>query len=520
VLATVLAVTACASSDPGSSSDATGSSGGTSGRAGGWDASAHVGGTGGRLDGDGGPAGSSAASGSAGGFVDANTSHSDAEVRKDAHVGSEARSSVDGGTRDANADTSASGGTGGANGNGGTSGDGSANGDGSTSSSGGVTSDGGATGDGGAAGNGGVTGKGGATGVTVYDVWTSPAGVSVRCLPFAPYETNDDGSVVVGARLTGAPNPVIWKDGVAWTLVCPTEVGIGGSFASATTPDGRVTVGTCTAGSVLPSRAFRYTETDGFRFLGDASRYMTLESFASDLSADGTVVVGHFYVPGTDKTASVWTQSAGFRTDVPLPSGRVVSDDGSIVLGSIQESNAYPRQYRWTEAGGLEDLNWPLMGYIADLSGDEQVMVGTVSDVRYTYGIRRTSQALEVLPCPGRTCSVSKTNADGSVVVGDRVWERHRDRDLPTFFATYGFRLAQSTQLTSVSADARVFIGIVAGAYGFVLTLPESPTKDSPDGGSGHAPPDAPLVTVDCTHLLITDNFVYPRESGNSDAGP
>jgi probable HAF family extracellular repeat protein len=106
-------------------------------------------------------------------------------------------------------------------------------------------------------------------------------------------------------------------------------------------------------------RAFRWTAAGGMQNLGTLPGYDW--SYASGVSADGAVVVG-----GAENAAGHGVPFAGrllvgCRTSArwaAIGAGAYgVSADGSVVVGRAENAAGFYRAFRWTAAGGMEDLN-------------------------------------------------------------------------------------------------------------------------------------------------------------------
>lgn len=150
-------------------------------------------------------------------------------------------------------------------------------------------------------------------------------------------------------------------------------------------------------------------------------------SNARAASADGRVVVGESSNPGQSR-AFRWTEAGGMQ-DLGSFGGsqfraHAVSADGGAVVGRTQFSAAQEvHAYRWTVAGGIQDLSTlPLVfSAAAAVSADGSVVVGqTVSAANAPRGFRWTSaggmQLLE--PFGGPSSTATAVSADGLVVVG------------------------------------------------------------------------------------------------------
>jgi probable HAF family extracellular repeat protein len=148
------------------------------------------------------------------------------------------------------------------------------------------------------------------------------------------------------------------------------------SVASGISSDGSVVVGS-SSDVLLISRAFRWTQTGGMDDLGLLSTGDVFGS-ARSVSANGAVVVG---VSGSETTARGfrWTQTTGMQALDSLPGNddsfaTAISADGSVVVG-----RSLPEAVRWTDAGGVQGLG-TLPGhdhsYAVATSGDGSVIVG------------------------------------------------------------------------------------------------------------------------------------------------
>ena len=89
------------------------------------------------------------------------------------------------------------------------------------------------------------------------------------------------------------------------------------------------------------------------------------ESYATAVSADGGVVVGHASVGGAAQ-AFIWTQPGGMVGLGFLPGGSYsraygVSGDGTVVVG-VSDSDSGPQAFSWTETDGMVGLGDVLGG--------------------------------------------------------------------------------------------------------------------------------------------------------------
>jgi probable HAF family extracellular repeat protein len=108
------------------------------------------------------------------------------------------------------------------------------------------------------------------------------------------------------------------------------------------------------------------------------------ESWAYGVSAEGSVVVGMAYNAGGDSRAFRWTAAGGMQNLGTLPeygesAAYGVSGDGSVVVGAALSGGVPSRAFRWTAAGGMQYLD-TLPGYewsqALSVSAEGSVVVG------------------------------------------------------------------------------------------------------------------------------------------------
>jgi probable HAF family extracellular repeat protein len=170
------------------------------------------------------------------------------------------------------------------------------------------------------------------------------------------YGVSADGSVVVGWAETSLYSPHAFRltaDGMDDLGTLP---GGDWSYAYGVSANGAVVVGMAYQSGYR--RAFRWTAADGMHALGTLGGN---ESWAYGVSANGAVVVGEAQNAAGQWRAFRWTASSGRMDDLGALGGNQswaygVSADGSVVVGSAYNAAGY-RAFRWTTAGGMEDLN-------------------------------------------------------------------------------------------------------------------------------------------------------------------
>jgi len=200
------------------------------------------------------------------------------------------------------------------------------------------------------------------------------------------YDVSADGNVVVGFSHSGAPSYTTrafrWTEGSGM-------VSLGEGTAEHVSADGAVVVGS-TETPTFALVAFRWTEGSGMVSLGTLEG--DYDSYASDISADGSVVVGYsvpysrWPVLSGRARAFRWTEESGMVGLGALNGGLFsyalgVSADGAVVVGDAADGAAdnYGRAFRWTEGSGMVSLgvlNGGTLSAALGVSADGAVVVG------------------------------------------------------------------------------------------------------------------------------------------------
>ncbi|MGQ0552899.1 MAG: PEP-CTERM sorting domain-containing protein [Planctomycetota bacterium] len=257
-----------------------------------------------------------------------------------------------------------------------------------------------------------------------------------------------DGTAIVGWGDV-AVGPGLALHAFRWTaatgVVSLGSPNLGPSGAESVSGDGAIVVGG--SGSPCPFPASQYnngyswTSGGGWQPLPLCSDDWN-DTTALGVSADGTVVVGSGGAPGSYFRAFRWTAAGGTQNLGTLATGpfaasaaTAVSADGSTVVGVYWENAAggYDRSFRWTAAGGMQDLGALPGGAESraeSVSGDGSVIVGTAAmpsgPVAYVWTAATGMVDLnELLPALGVDISGwglrygIGVSADGSTIVGN-----------------------------------------------------------------------------------------------------
>lgn len=251
---------------------------------------------------------------------------------------------------------------------------------------------------------------------------------------------------------------------------------LGGSESSAAAVSANGVVVGWSYNSLRQARAFRWTPASGMQDLGALGGN---DSWAYDVSWDGSVVVGATYNSANQARAYRWTAESGMR-DLGTLGGASsaaygVSADGATIVGFAQNVQGFPRASRW-QNGAIQNLG--TLGGVhsnaVSVSADGTVVVGTAQDARgRERAFRWTAQrGMEDLGALGGLFSwANDVSADGSVVVGyapdswgnDRAYRWTAEtgmQDIGTLGGTHSWA-------TAVSADGGTIVGASITAAGW-----------------------------------------------------
>jgi probable HAF family extracellular repeat protein len=206
-------------------------------------------------------------------------------------------------------------------------------------------------------------------------------------------------------------------------------------------------------------------------------------SVAWGVSADGSVVVGWAYNAAGRMRPFRWTAAGGMQDLGTLPGSdesvaRGVSADGSVVVGwAWSDVPGYGRAFRWTAAGGMQDLGTlgGSEGGATAVSADGSLVVGVADNAEGQYRAFRWTEAgrmQDLGTLPGGCCSWALgVSADGSVVVGWAYNAAGRSRAFRWTEASgmqdLGTLGGRSSWARGVSADGSVVVGWAENAEGW-----------------------------------------------------
>jgi probable HAF family extracellular repeat protein len=167
-----------------------------------------------------------------------------------------------------------------------------------------------------------------------------------------------DGTLAVGqATSEFGHEAYFWSRSGGMHPIVTNGVGTFRAGAIAASDDGSVVVGIVQTNlSSTGFEAFRWTATEGIRFLGDLPGGET-RAIATDVSSDGRVVIGQSF-SSSGFEAYLWTEATGMVGLGDLPGGPfgsnaiAISGDGTIVVGHGNNA-AGAEGWRWTAATGM-----------------------------------------------------------------------------------------------------------------------------------------------------------------------
>src|SRR5215211_455071 len=253
-----------------------------------------------------------------------------------------------------------------------------------------------------------------------------PLGLGPNGIQSRAWDVSADGSVVVGT---------IWaSDGFfrppyayRWTAGTFQDLGALNpnaheAEAYAVSDDGSKVVGWARGMSGF-QRPFLWTAASGMQEL---SNVPGSDAKATDISRDGTIVVGSFYVD-VEGSWHAFQWNNGVVTDLGfLPGGRdskgqAVCALGGAVVGSTLDSASIQKAFRWRN-GTMQDLGGVSrnnLAYAEDCSDNGNIVIGTSMDSKGNQlATRWDTRARSLGTLGGNSSEAHATSLDGSIVVG------------------------------------------------------------------------------------------------------
>jgi probable HAF family extracellular repeat protein len=279
-----------------------------------------------------------------------------------------------------------------------------------------------------ASGSGGSGGGGGGTSTTGASFQPLGLGPAGAVQSFA-WDVSADGSVVVGTSWVqdGAffpPHAVRWVSGTVQDLGA-LNPNAHEAQALAVSDDGTKAVGWARGTSGF-QRPFLWTASGGMQELPNVPGS---DAIATDISRDGSVIVGRFYVDA-EGSWHAFRWSGGVVTDLGfLPSGGRDSEAGAVcglgaaVVGSTVDSTTIQRAFRWRAGSSMQNLGGVgknSLAYAKGCSDDGNVVAGTSMDDKGNLRATRwdASSPRDLGTLGGDMSEAHAISSDGSVVVG------------------------------------------------------------------------------------------------------
>jgi len=143
-------------------------------------------------------------------------------------------------------------------------------------------------------------------------------------------------------------------------------------------------------------------------------------SVANAVSADGSVVVGTADDSNGNPRAFRWTAATGIQ-DLGTLGGdwseaTDVSADGSVIVGWSYDSNSIYRVFKWTEATGMQDIGAGDYSKAYGVSADGSMIIVDIYPSAYRW--TQTGGLEDLGTLGGNSSSASDISADGSYICG------------------------------------------------------------------------------------------------------
>lgn len=249
--------------------------------------------------------------------------------------------------------------------------------------------------------------------------WAEPTGTEL--LPFGEGFTSaqalaisHDGAIVGGVR---GPSPseraILWTPGGITEIPLPD--GYSRGWVNALNAAGDAATGYYSMPS-QPFKAYRWTQSGGVETLVNAPGWDG--AFATEMSDDGGTIAGRAF-NGSETRPFRWTPAAGMQV-LDILGGAITSDlsaDGSVLVGAYSPGGGTQRAYYWSEGTGFIDVMDHLSANGIDLTGWWLHDAQAVSDDGLTIaGRARYTDAMGV--ARGRTWTATVPSPGSGLVLG------------------------------------------------------------------------------------------------------
>jgi probable HAF family extracellular repeat protein len=287
---------------------------------------------------------------------------------------------------------------------------------------------------------------------------------------------------------TPSPRPTP-QFGITWTQLS----GLRDMFIESMSGDGRVF-----GGYRVGFEGVRWEEPSNLTNLGylrEGDNFVQI----SDVSEDGSVLVGESSGFSTRDEAIIWTREQGMVGLGHLPNPRprlssvanAVSGDGKIVTGTcdlIENSFWVTHAFIWTKETGMKSLgilspnSQNAYGYTSTASGisqDGKIIVGESSSEAFRWTAEGGMKGIGVLP----NFAVSKAwniSADGNVIIGECGRPINND---PNRLYVEAFRWTSATGMVSLgqtwAGGQMTSARQISGDGGVILGYTDYPTSEN-----------------------------------------
>ena len=272
------------------------------------------------------------------------------------------------------------------------------------------------------------------------------------------YGISDDGMVVTGYAMDPSGNPFAFRWTAANGMISLGTLGGTSSTAAGISSDGNTIVGLADESTDI-YRAFKWTEADGMQDLG-AGNY----SKASAVSSDGSVIIVNI-----SPVAYRWTLSGGLEDLGNLGGSSTgasdVSADGSVIVGYSNNSAGDPYAFRWVQGSGMVNIG-AYYSFALGVSGDGSTVTGSETGVAGLHrAFRWTQSGGFEFNIAGNFSQGLAVSGDGSLIVGDNAGGAFRFSTaggLEQLNQVYSSLLTQGSDLytaSGISSNGQYIVG-------------------------------------------------------------